>query len=81
MRPNRPPDISTEILLPSDAAVARLKAITEGASIVDGDMRLMAATLFALSKTVEGVVHALPGIASGNIVSLDPDVQAQSDKG
>jgi len=77
-RPNRPPDISTLIQLPTDEAIEHLHKVSFDHP--DSDIRLLAAIVARLCPSVESIAKALPGIARGDFVSLDPDVEAKGSK-
>lgn len=72
-RPNRPPDISTLVQLPTEETIQRLHANSQKHS--DDDVRLLAAIIARLCPSVEAIANALPTIASGGYASLDPEVK------
>ena len=78
-RPDRPPDISTLIQLPTPETMAKLHRAAE--SHADPDVRLLAAVVFRLCPAVEAIGGSLSAVARGDFVSLDgPDVQPKSPK-
>ena len=75
-KPNRPPDVSTALQFPTDETIERLHAISREHS--DNDVRLIAAILARLCPATEAIGKALPGLARGSYVSLDPDRHTES---
>jgi hypothetical protein len=57
-KPNRPPEISTDLALPTEETVKRLHEIAKARAPTAEDVRLIAGVLAHLNATVEAVVHA-----------------------
>lgn len=72
MKPNRPPDSSTLLEFPSDEMLERVRAMAQTSD--DPDIRLLAAIIGKLCPTVEAIAKALPGVARGDIFTVEPDV-------
>ena len=77
-KPNRPPDVSTPIQLPTEEALLELDSISY--SHDDRAVRLLAAIVARLCPAVEAIGRALPSVARGDFVSLDPDVEGKGPK-
>ena len=77
-KPKRRPDISTEMYLPTDETLERLRQISEEGSPSVADVQMMARVLYELSRTVEQVALALPRIARGDYVTVEPDIEDES---
>lgn len=71
-RPNRPPDISKVLELPSDQTIQRLAELAEAHP--DEAVRLLCLVVSRLGPSVEGIAAMLPGLANGDPTFLEPDV-------
>ena len=77
-RPNRPPDISTLIQLPTADAIEHLHKVSRDHA--DPDVRLLAAIVARLCPSVEGIAKAVANIGQGKApyTSLDPNRHGES---